>query len=972
MAETKINFSSPSVLITETDNSGLPAETSEFGPVIFGRTQRGPGMRPVVVNSFSEFVEMFGAPLPGGEGGDVWREGNKAAPLYAAYMAQAWLRAGVGPATIVRFLGEQNGDYVANAGEAGWKTAASITSNPATNGGAYGLFLIDSGSSTQNIQGVLGAVWYLNEGSIALSGTIRGESVTTTGSAILIESTGPDKEFRAVIMDSAGNLKENTSFNFNRTSAKYVRSVFNCNPQLTNGNITTTQNKETYWLGETYERHIDNYVSGAVAGEVYGVILGLASGSMDREHMQGSWKNCETGWFVGQDLSTNVADYVVEQQQKLFKLVSLDAPEWTQSNLKVSVSDVTGSSNTANPYGTFTLTLRMARDTDKAPEIVERYTNCNLNPNSSDYVAAKVGDKYVDWSYTESRHREYGKYDNKSRFFRISMDQDVDAGAIDPRYLPFGVLGPPRFMGFTVISGTNAALNPGAAAPFANKTFSDAFVKGGNNIAASYVDSFYANNFFMVYPEVAPGQRTLDFTGSFVFPALSLRNSASDGGISDPKNAYFGIQPYQSATSTKFDKGYGDYLRSLPMDVSSFASTTSPPNGLEYSFAFSLDDIETSGSSVAYWTSGSRAAGTSLTAISSSWEEVLNQGVNKFTTCFHGGFDGIDITEKEPFRNTALAGVTATTSYEYNTIKRAIDTVADPEVVDCNLMAAPGITESTLTDHLISVCENRGDALAVIDLPGDFVPSTENTLSHAARVGDVDLTVSNLKNREVNSSYGCSYYPWVQIRDTETGNLTFVPPSVVAIGTMASAQAKSELWIAPAGFNRGGLTEGAGGIPVIDTVTRLSSKERDKLYASNINPIAKFSGEGTIVIWGQKTMLTAPLNSALSRINVRRMMIFLKKKIERIASRTLFEQNSQATWSALKNKIEPLLSSVKSRFGLNSYKVVIVNEQDLSLKDTNVLLGRIYLVPTRSIEHIVLEFNVTRSGTGTGIAGFND
>ena len=117
--------------------------------------------------------------------------------------------------------------------------------------------------------------------------------------------------------------------------------------------------------------------------------------------------------------------------------------------------------------------------------------------------------------------------------------------------------------------------------------------------------------------------------------------------------------------------------------------------------------------------------------------------------------------------------------------------------------------------------------------------------------------VTNLRNRKLNSSYGCAYYPWVQIRDTISNSLLWAPPSIVALGTFSSAQKKSELWFAPAGFTRGGLTEGSAGLPVIQTRERLTSKNRDDLYEANINPIATFPSEG-IVIFGQKTLQITP------------------------------------------------------------------------------------------------------------------
>jgi phage tail sheath protein FI len=121
---------------------------------------------------------------------------------------------------------------------------------------------------------------------------------------------------------------------------------------------------------------------------------------------------------------------------------------------------------------------------------------------------------------------------------------------------------------------------------------------------------------------------------------------------------------------------------------------------------------------------------------------------------------------------------------------------------------------------------------------------------------------------------------------------------------------EAELWFAPAGFTRGGLSTGAGGFGVLSTTERLRREDRDDLYEANINPIATFPSEG-IVIFGQKTLQVTP--SALDRINVRRLMIFLKKRISRIAAGILFDQNVKTTWTRFKTEADKFLGSVQSR-----------------------------------------------------------
>ena len=266
---------------------------------------------------------------------------------------------------------------------------------------------------------------------------------------------------------------------------------------------------------------------------------------------------------------------------------------------------------------------------------------------------------------------------------------------------------------------------------------------------------------------------------------------------------------------------------------------------------------------------------------------------------------------------------------------------------------------------MIDVCEDRGDALAVLDLPDVYKPFTENTDSFKNRISTPSDTITALTPRQISTSYACTYYPWVQVRDPQVNRLLWVPPSVIALGVMANSEAKSEVWFAPAGFNRGGLTEGSAGIPVTGLTYKLTSKDRDSLYEANINPIASFPSEG-IVVFGQKTMQVQP--SALDRINVRRLMIFLKKRISVIASTLLFDQNVQVTWDRFLAQVNPFLSSVQSRLGLSEFRVILDDTTTTpDLVDQNIMYAKIFLKPARSIEFIAVDFVITRSG-----ASFDD
>jgi len=283
-------------------------------------------------------------------------------------------------------------------------------------------------------------------------------------------------------------------------------------------------------------------------------------------------------------------------------------------------------------------------------------------------------------------------------------------------------------------------------------------------------------------------------------------------------------------------------------------------------------------------------------------------------------------------------------------------------VVEYNLATMPGITNVKLNDALIKQCEDRADSLAIVDLSSVYVPADDagSSNSYAALRYTPKNAITALKNRSVNSSYGCAYFPWVQVRDTLNDRLLWAPPSIAALGTFSSSEKNSQLWFAPAGFNRGGLTEGSAGIPVVGVRDKLTSKQRDDLYDANINPIASFPSEG-VVIFGQKTLQVT--RSALDRINVRRLMIFVKKRISQISNGLLFDQNVQATWDRFTAQVNPFLEGIRSQFGLTDFKVVLdTTTTTPELIDRNIMYAKIFLKPARAIEYIAIDFNITNTG----------
>lgn len=945
----KFKFVSPGIYFSVIDNSQLERQASGVGPVVITRAKKGPGLRPVRVESRSELVQIFGEPTPGGNGNDPWRQGDQSAPTYGMYAAFAYLKNSA-PVTVVRLMGSAHTEATAG-GAAGWETKDSSgnfngLSTGQDGGGAYGLFIIDSGSATSNLTGALAAVFYVSEGTLALSGTLRGSSTPTTGSAVFVESLGDNQEFKLIAMDENSTITDETTFNFSENSARFIRKVFNTNPTLTNSAITRTSNLKKYWLGETFERHLSNTLSNSGAGQNYAVLLGLKGDAATKEgsDFRKSTQEPKSGWIISQDLQVVLGTpntYNPANMTQLFRFVGLNTGEWVNRSLKVSIEDIKKSPTTDNEYGTFTVSIRQVGDNDNSVKAIERFTGCNLNPFSANYVGKKIGDKYVVWDDTERRYIEYGNYENRSKFVRLEINADVDAGATNPSYLPFGFLGPVRHKGFTLLSGSANANVYGSDTESLTTT---SFVKAAGTIARANVEGAEFVNV-----------GNLDFTGSFEFPKISLRTAASAGNLASPQDAYWGIDTTR-ASNTRLEPSYADMVRTLPDGYDSFSPTA---NETEYSFLFSLDDVSGSGINAVY-SSGSRAAGTSLTAVFGSYEKVLDSGFDKFTLPLNGGFDGLDITEKEPFRNTLLDGGTDTTNYAFNSVKRAIDAVSDPEVLDLNVLTMPGLTNTALTNQIIDVADSRNDCLAVIDVEGGYVPNTENTTVETSRLGSASSVISNLRSRNINTHVAATYHPWLRYQDTISGASFWGPPSIAALGSFAYTEASEELWYAPAGVDRGGLSDGIAGLPVTSTREKLRQKDRDALYEAGVNPIASFPDTG-VVIWGQKTLKMTP--SALDRINVVRMLNFIKKAMSGFSAATLFQPNVKQTWNSFLGRALPFLESIQSRFGLDEFKLILDETTTTAeLRDRNIVYGKLFLKPTKAIEFFAFDVSIESSG----------
>jgi hypothetical protein len=258
-----------------------------------------------------------------------------------------------------------------------------------------------------------------------------------------------------------------------------------------------------------------------------------------------------------------------------------------------------------------------------------------------------------------------------------------------------------------------------------------------------------------------------------------------------------------------------------------------------------------------------------------------------------------------------------------------------------NVLLAPGLTLDTTgnaVSTMISTCEDRGDAIAIVD-----------TKLYSSNVASAATAAQGQ-----SSNYAATYYPWIQLYSSGLGKAVWSPASTVIGGVFAFNDQVGAEWFAPAGLNRGGVPA------VLRAERKLSQSDRDTLYNANVNPLATFPGEG-VVVFGQKTLQKK--QTALDRVNVRRLLIALKNYIGQVGNNLVFEQNTNITRNRFLSQVNPYLESVVQRQGLYAYKVVMDDSNNTpDVIDRNQLVGQIYIQPTKTAEFIILNFNVQPTG----------
>jgi hypothetical protein len=622
------------------------------------------------------------------------------------------------------------------------------------------------------------------------------------------------------------------------------------------------------------------------------------------------YKSPESPWVVSQLYGSTV--------ERLFKFYSIADGNSANTQIKISIQNI--SFNNLS----FDVAVRDFFDTDANPVILEKYTNCTMDPTTNNYIAVKIG-------------TSDGEYALNSKYIMLEMDVDAN-----PESLPCGFEGyvirnygsatPPfpvykvayNFPGEVIYNPPfGVVTNP----PFSYTGFDNKAVSGGDRVRSTYLGISSQIGYDPLFFEYKGKQKPLDLCVESDAPSW---NYVTKGFHMDSGATVVSIVTGPTAGSPAFDCGVASFQR----------------------------DPETSANP--YYQIQARKFSFLLQGGFDGWD-IYNESrtnTDRFILGGSGYQAGACPTTRYPnatgwgaFKPIAISNFTDFANTDYYAYLLGINTFSNPEAVNINVFATPGIdyvNNSNLVEDSISmVTFDRADSIyicttpdtamfAPVTNPADFIYPTE--------------AVDNLDNTGIDSNYTATYYPWILVRDTVNNTQIYIPPTNEVCRNLALTDNISFPWFATAGYTRGLVN-------AVKARKKLTQEDRDTLYQGRINPIATFSDVGT-VIWGNKTLQIA--DTALNRINVRRLLLQARKLISAVAVRLLFEQNDAKVRQDFLDSVNPILDAIRRDRGLYDFRVTVSNSpEDL---DRNTMTGKIYLKPTKALEFIDIEFLITPTG----------
>ncbi len=628
-----------------------------------------------------------------------------------------------------------------------------------------------------------------------------------------------------------------------------------------------------------------------------------------------AYRPAQTPWLVSEAYAsiegddTNSGDTVSDNSgcngdcatitmRKLFKFITISDGNVANYQVKVSIQNI-------DPVnGTFDVVVRDFNDSDENVVILEKFSKCNLTKGSTSYIGYKIG-------------TADGVFVNKSKYVTVLFATDDDlSGSV-----PCGFLGYPCP---DYLSGDNAKPEIAYMTEYIiEKKNRKQYFGFNTNVTDIDILSYKGTEY---YDEKFNDVEVEKLTPGFHMDSVFDHSNASKTYVDGVSGYKFGHVSSKKITADKFEPR----LINAPQYLSNTI--------------------------------------------------YKDEKVRKFTVCFYGGFDGWDIfrpqrTNTDEFNalkypvtkedgsvgsnifksiteinylnlNLPLTAITS----DYYAYLAGYNVFANPQDIDINVFATPGIdwlNQKMLTQDAISMIEDPddgrgGDALYIMNAPNLKINKDEGYGEKVA----VDELVNEFNDSEINSSYACTYFPWVLFLDKTNYQYINLPVTKDIVRNIAETDNTSYPWFAPAGMSRGPVD-----CEKADFKTTLD--QEDVLYENRINPIKTFGKDG-VKVWGNKTAYE--IDSPLNRINVRRLMIRVKKLVTSAAKNLIFEQYTDALEKQFRGLIEPILAEVKTNRGISDYRVI--TEVTPETRDQHILPAKILIKPTPALEYISISFVV--------------
>jgi hypothetical protein len=941
-------FVSPGVYTSERDLTFVTRQVGVTTLGLVGETTQGPAFQPIFIGNYNEFQSFFG-------GLNAEKVKDTGAPKYELpYIAKSYLDES-NQLFVTRILGFSGFDAGLSWGitldAALDSTTTGVTSNntysssfltySATTGGTL-LSITSSDALIQSLydNGLLdsqlaflatadtgdtssSAAVFQKDGDtfsgasftiyVSATGT-SGTNITgdTTGTTVHYSGTGySDVENKLVaLLRSRGTYDADEQLNFEVTGSTDIGFSSSVTAAETNGKgnfgITGTSTASgAFSYNLSFDKTKKNYLSrvlgrtaqdGKTALFVEELFGGMFEDLYDANKVRGINIDSLIAYlddFDGyqQEYQPAVTPWVVSELRGTNLLRLFRL--WTISDGNAANSQFKISiSNIRLDLRTFDITVRAYNDTDARPVILERFVNCTMDPTSNNYVAKRVGTLNGDFA-------------SRSSYILVEMDEESDTSDAFPA----------GFVGFPIRD----------------------YQENGNATVQS--------------PTIEYKQTYGTFENKRKF-FLGLSETV---GIDQDFFDYKGEPEGDLTIWTGLTKGFH-------MDVDATGATID-------NVSIVIDNSGNTYSPVYLFDTGNAEFRTESGVQGTDYEKVF---ARKFTFAPYGGFDGWDVYRTQRtnlnkytingtggiaggpdgtnvFANKAQTNGDNGLTSDYYAYLEAIRTFANPEAVNINVFSTPGIdtfNNSSLVEETIEIMEqDRADSFYIVT-----TPDTDAS-------GDVLLAedVVDTLDGQFDSSYTATYWPWVQINDTENGVFIYVPPTRDVVRNIALTDNISFPWFAVAGIQR-------GDVRAIKARKKLTLSDRDTLYDGRVNPIATFTTEG-IKIFGNKTLQIK--DTALNRINVRRLLLQARKLISAVSVRLLFEQNDDIVRNQFLSLVNPILDNIRAERGLTDFRVVLDDSPESI--DRNELVGKIFLKPTRALEFIQLEFVIVNTG-----ASFDD